>query len=261
MKIDTSSYYPKSLLEDDSEDEGITIGNDKELIPSETPKENKRQDEKEESDPDLPPTEMEHLADRLSTFLSWIMVPLLMPVYGIILAFNCSILDFTPLRTKLVFTAIAVGINVALPVLLMMLLKRVGLISDMGLNGRKERLIPYVITVLCMGVTGFFMGMRGAPVWLEMFFYGGAVAAFVNMGVNFCWKISAHAAGIAGVVALMVRIISVGYPQKSAFLWLIISILLAGFLGSSRLWLGRHTVWQVLAGYAVGFLSVLLLTL
>lgn len=38
--------------------------------------------------------------------------------------------------------------------------------------------------------------------------------------------------------------------------WLLISVGLAGLLGSARIWLGRHTLGQVLAGYVVGFCSV-----
>ena len=36
-------------------------------------------------------------------------------------------------------------------------------------------------------------------------------------------------------------------------------MVLSGLLGSARIWLGRHTVWQVVAGYAVGFCSVFFL--
>ena len=79
--------------------------------------------------------------------------------------------------------------------------------------------------------------------------------------INFRWKISAHAAGVAGVVALLIRIIRDGLPQDGAFLWLLIAIGLSGILGTARVWLGRHTAWQVIAGYAVGFLSVILMTL
>ena len=45
------------------------------------------------------------------------------------------------------------------------------------------------------------------------------------------------------------------------FGWLIAPIIVSGLLGSARVWLGRHTVWQVLAGYAVGFCSVFFLTM
>lgn len=49
------------------------------------------------------------------------------------------------------------------------------------------------------------------------------------------------------------------YKGLSAFdlLWLLcLSIIVAGLLGSSRLALKQHNIWQVLAGAVVGFLSI-----
>ncbi len=263
MKIDTSSYYPESPLDNDPDEEMKDEERQVELVPSETSEKiwYVTSEGQVSPDEDFPPTDCEVVIDRISTILSWILVPLLMPVYGILLAFNYSILDFTPMRSKVVFTLITIAFNVVIPMLLVLLLKRVGLVNDLGLNGRKERLIPYIISILCMGGTGLFMSLKGAPIWLVMFFVGGAAAGFVNLIVNFRWKISAHAAGAAGVVALMIRIISDGFPLNGAFGWMIAAIALTGLLGSSRVWLGRHTVWQVLAGYAVGFTSVFLFTL
>lgn len=271
MKLDTSSYYPKSPLDTPENEYGASedsLFHDKKSEISGSPEIETfpgSQPETESSDPisapELPPTAAEKSIDAVSTFLSWILVPLLMPVFGLLLAFNESILAYTPVQSKWVFTIITAIINIAIPALLIYLLKRLGLVDDIGLNGRKERLIPYIITVLCMGATAWFMASKMAPMWLVMFFVGGACAGVINLIVNFRWKISAHAAGIAGVVALLIRIIYNGMPQPGITLWLVITIIAAGLLGSARVWLGRHTPAQVLAGYAVGFCSVFFLTM
>ena len=59
----------------------------------------------------------------------------------------------------------------------------------------------------------------------------------------------------------MVRIRMEWMPSDGILAWTVVWVLLAGILGSARVWLGRHTVGQVMAGYAVGFLSVYLLTM
>ena len=279
MKIDTSSYYPKSPLGDfdnDPDDESRggshTTDTSESLFPNrleEHPGEPETAEDNEIKTPgggegiveEAPESEEEHDVSIFCNVVSWVLLPLLMPVYGLILAFNLSILSFAPTSSKVVFTAITAGINFVLPVLVFLLLKRLGLIGDIGLNQRRERLVPYIVTILCMGATGVFMFTRHAPSWLVMFFAGGAVAAFVNLMINFRWKISAHAAAIAGVVAMLVRIMHNDVPQPGMLTWLITFIVLSGVLGSARVWLGRHTPFQVLAGYAVGFLSVFLLTM
>lgn len=97
--------------------------------------------------------------------------------------------------------------------------------------------------------------------WVAMFYAGGSLAALVNMIVNFRWKISAHAAGMAGIVAALIQIMKEGSPSGDITLWIVASILLCGMLCSARVWLRRHTLMQVIAGSAVGFLCVWTLSL
>lgn len=217
-------------------------------------------------DPEISPTPeddtpLERWITRFSHLISWIFVPLLMPVYGIMLIFSLSFLAYAPFGTKLLFTLIVFGANFLVPMLLVLLLKKLGIIEDVGLNGRKERLIPYIITVVCLAGTGLFLYLKMAPVWVAMFYAGGALAGLINLLVNFRWKISAHAAGIAGVVAMLIQVIKEGPASGSMVGWIVGAIICAGLLGSARIWLGRHTLMQVLAGSAVGFLSVWTLSL
>ncbi|MBD5356316.1 MAG: phosphatase PAP2 family protein [Bacteroides sp.] len=269
MPIDTSSYYPEvpkpdgddsfslnkrggSLFGPSEDKPGPAPGNQPE--PSAMPPVQKGN----KDDPDSP---LEKAATAISHLLSWVLVPLLMPVYGLILAFGLSVLDVAPMGMRVNFTLIVAGITVIVPMILVLLLKRIGVINDIGLNNRKERFVPYAITIVAYALTAWFMAAKHAPLWLSMFFAGGALAALINTAINFKWKISAHAAGIAGVVALLIRIAKDGYAEPEIYPWIIVSIALTGLMGSARVWLGRHTVWQVLAGYIVGFCSVFFLTM
>lgn len=274
MSIDTSSYYPE-VPSPDGRDNAYSLNNRKGGLfgdqrdptpePQPEPQPEKRPDNSphihSSKDKDDDKSLGEKITDIVANLLSWLLVPLLIPVYGLMLAFGLSILDVAPMGMRIAFTLIVAGICVFVPMALILLLKKMGMIEDVGLNGRQERLIPYIITIICFGVTAWFMAVKGAPLWLSLFFAGGALATVICTVVNFWWKISAHAAGIAGVVALLIRIEKDGSAEPELFFWLILTLLLTGFLGSARVWLGRHTVWQVLAGYAVGFCSVFFLTM
>lgn len=276
MPIDTSSYYPEvpdqdgkdnsyslnrrngGLFETDGESSKVSVDPDSNKTPenhSSTSPDNDTENK------EIPETPGEHIITVISHFLSWVLSPLLMPVYGLILAFSLSILELTPMGMRVTFTLITGAICSLLPMVMIVILKFCGVIHDVALNGRKERLVPYLITALCFVGGGWFLASKGAPLWLTLFFAGGALATLVNTIVNFWWKISAHAAGIAGVVALLLRIEKEGSPEPALMIWLTISIILAGLLGSARIWLGRHTAWQVLAGLVVGFCSVFFLTM
>lgn len=210
--------------------------------------------------PDPPAEKDNSIWARFSHLISWAMVPMLMPVYGILLIFSLSILNYTSAGTRFWITAIIFGLNVALPALIIVILKYLGIVDDLGLNGRKERMIPYLVSILALGATAWFLASKQAPQWVWLFYLGGAAGGLINMTINFRWKISAHAAGIAGIIALLIRIARDGFPQGNVILWLLIAILLAGLTGSARLYLRRHTFLQVMAGYLVGFLSVYLVT-
>lgn len=264
MNIDKSDYYPQSPLDDEldfSEDfnskknletidivEIEQIGNSEEIGNGEMTEIPERQEELGEPD--------DSFITKLANLLSWVLVPVLMPVYGIMLSFGLTILAYTNFGTRLAFTAITFAFNVVIPAIIIIILKRVGMIKDVGLNNREERFIPYIVSIVCLVGTGLFMGHKGAPIWLEMFFMGGAAAGLIELVVNRWWKISVHSAGIAGIVALLVHLMRYEYTTPAVMTWLFIVLGLTGLLGSARIWLGRHTLWQVLAGYAVGFCSV-----
>lgn len=261
MPIDTSSYYPE-INGPDGEKKSDSLNGVHDSLFGNAPmvKEIAIEEKGGETQPPVypseTPSEWEKLADNISHLLSWILVPLIMPVVGILFIFRLSILDVIPANLQTAVTFVIVGINFVAPMLLIYLLKLLGVVQDVGLNGQKERAFPYLITALCYGASAWFVASRGAPVWVAMFFCGGVVASLINMAINFKWKISAHAAAIAGIVALLIRMQRDVAVESHLFVWLLIVVGAAGLLGSARVWLGRHTVWQVLAGYLVGFCSV-----
>ncbi len=274
MKLDKTSYYPPSPLgpEEDSEEEILEVAtvsgeetepeaNEEEEEISEEESNHAADETPEDSGYESTPQEGSRAVSMIAQIISWVMVPFFMPVYGVLLAFHLSLLKYIPDSSKWGFVLVVALINIVVPSLLVLLLKRMGIVHDLGLNGRRERLIPYVITILCMLGTAWFAYAKGAPMWLVMFFVAGGAAGVFDTVVNFFWKISAHAAGTAGVVALLLRIMHSGYPEMNMIWWLLGAVCVWGLVGSARLWLGRHTLGQVLAGSAVGFCSVFFLTM
>lgn len=80
--------------------------------------------------PEITPLPDNSVFTKLSHLLSWVLVPVLMPVYGVILAFGLSILAFTGFGVRLAFTGVVVAFNVAIPALIVLLLKRIGVVKD-----------------------------------------------------------------------------------------------------------------------------------
>ncbi|MEG0011734.1 MAG: hypothetical protein RSA66_02665 [Muribaculaceae bacterium] len=198
---------------------------------------------------------MQHIAQFFSTILS----PLLMPTYGVFLALWVSILCYLPVGTRLAVLLVIFGITCILPMIFIAVLHSFGFIKDQRLVNRKERWLPYLFIILCYLGAAFYLIHVHSPFWLPMFMFGGGAAAIVSFIITFWWKISAHMAGIGGVVALLFRLHIDGLGAFD-IMWLIcVVIILSGLVGSSRMILGRHTFWQVIAGFANGFFWVYIL--
>ena len=198
---------------------------------------------------------------KISEILSAVFSPLLVPTYGMVLAAFLTILRMLP--SNLLWTAIGITfvITCLVPVSAIVALYRIGVIKDPALNNRTERFIPYVVVVLCYLGCGFFFYKASAPFWLPMFFGGGALATVISTVVNCWWKISAHAAAMGGLVALVFRIVASHYALFNMNVWLSGVIIVAGLVMTARVYLSRHTLWQVLAGCANGFLCVYLMSM
>lgn len=204
---------------------------------------------------------MDRFMKKISEILSAVFSPLLVPTYGMILAAFLTILSFLP--SNLLWTAIGITfvITCLIPCSAIIALYRSGFITDPGLNERKERYIPYGVVILCYLGSAFFFYKASAPLWLPMFFAGAALATLINVIVNRWWKISAHSAAMGGLVALMFRVIVSHYALYNMNLWISAVIIVTGMVMTARVYLGRHTLWQVLAGCANGFLCVYLMSM
>ena len=197
---------------------------------------------------------------KIAHIVSWVLSPLLIPSYGMIMAFWLTGLDVLPTGLRLQVTAIVWALTCLMPMLAIMALWCLRVVTSPGLNNRRERPIPYVLTVVCYLATAYYLYVIHAPQWLWMFMVAGACAAAVSFIVNFRWKISAHMAAAAGLLAMAFRIAADKVAVVDMWPVITVAILLLGLLGTSRIVLKCHTLGQVLAGTANGFLWVYLLT-
>ena len=192
----------------------------------------------------------------LSNFLSTALSPLLMPTYGVFMVLWVSVLCLLPYGTRVSVLLVCMGITCILPLIFLSVLRHFKLVKDLHVEKREQRFFPYMFTALCYTVAAYYLYYCHSPQWFVMFMVGSAVTVLIMALINLKWKISAHMAGIGGVVALVYQIHVQGLSAFDLFWMLCITIMVAGLLGSARLVLNRHDAWQVLAGVVVGFLSV-----
>ena len=151
------------------------------------------------------------------------------------------------------------------------LMKPLGLIQSLQMPDKMERIGPYIITGVFY--LWLFKNLASAgsqyPALFSKCVLGATIGLFLAFLINIFTKISAHATGMGGLVAMLLL---------TAFAWgasplylaipgggLLISVtavlaagmVLAGAVGTARLALGAHTPADLYRGYAVGFGAVL----
>ena len=191
-------------------------------------------------------------------FISAVFSPLIVPCYGLALALAVTPLALLPPGIRLGILGVCALMLFIAPVLVILILYRTGFVTDPGLNLRKERTLPYCVTMVCYLVCAGYLVSLGAPLWLPGIIVGGCLAILITLIVNFRWKISGHMAGMGGLVAVTF-FLTINRLAMVPMMWIVIAaLLLAGLVGTARLALNRHTPMQVLCGAINGFASVYL---
>lgn len=196
--------------------------------------------------------------DKTARIISAIFSPLLIPTYAIVTVFYTTILFVVTPATKLGVIGMTFIITCLIPALLIYLLYKLKVVSDTGLNNRRERLVPYGLAVCSYLAMAFYLNAIHSPMWLTMFMAGAAIATVVAAVVSLYWKISAHATAMGGFLAFVFLLM---YFQLNVanIRWLMyLAIVVWGLVCTSRVGLERHTLAQVLAGTLNGVACVFL---
>lgn len=201
------------------------------------------------------------MMQHISRFFANMLSPLLSPSYGVFLAFWTSVICYQPLGTRLTVLLVIFGITCLLPIIFIGVLHNFKVIKDRHLIDRKERRYPYLAAIVCYAAAAYYLDYVHAPAWLTAFAIGGVLTCFVSYLINFRWKISAHTAGMGGLVALLFFIHNSGLEAFNIFWLICFTIILSGIVGSARMYQGRHNLWQIIAGFANGYICVYLTTL
>jgi hypothetical protein len=144
--------------------------------------------------------------------------------------------------------------NFMFPLVVVLLLKGLGFIDSIYLRTQKERIVPYMASIIFFFWTWYvFYNRYTAPQILRDSLQGIFYAAIIASAANIYFKISMHAIGMGGSVGMMVAMLFDG--SLIGLMPLVIVVLLSGLVISARLITGDHQRGDVLAGFLVGLLA------
>ena len=193
---------------------------------------------------------------RAARGISMVCTPFVIPFAAFAALFLFSYLRIMPVQYKLVVLGLIYCFTILLPILAIFLFKKFNGFDAEALADRRKRHVPYLLTVLSYVFCLLVMHRLNMPWYMTGIILSALLALLACMLLNLVWKLSEHMAGVGMITGLLVAFSALfGY---NPVWWLCACILLSGLLGSARIVLGRHTLGEVLGGYAVGLGCVLL---
>jgi len=168
------------------------------------------------------------------------------PVVGGIFIIGVLMVRILPtVGQALLWLGITVAIT-AIPTLLYVLyLVRVGYLIDIHMPERDKRLKPIVVIVAWLVISLGILKLIHVPDAM-LFMLTAVILQVVVLGIiTPLWKISFHSATIMGVATITILL-------RSPLMWFV--IVLVPLIGWARVRLKRHTVMQVIGGYAAGLI-------
>lgn len=165
---------------------------------------------------------------------------------------------------------IIVMTTITLPAIAVLMMKMLGWVSSFSLEDQHERIGPYLVAgIMYLSLYLHLTKAESFPVSLRIAVLGTLIGLWTCFFINNFTKVSVHAAGMGGLVAMVILIkLTFGYDEAQIGLFgganLVVpvdillygSIVLAGIVGTSRLILKAHVIKEVYLGFAVGLVSI-----
>ena len=195
----------------------------------------------------------------IAKIISYILHPLFIPTYIFIwLAwrFPESFAGISP--AGMMFKKISVFLNASFfPAFAVFLLWRLKFIESIYLRTQKDRIIPYIITMIFYWWMWYLSrSFEDQPEVLKFFYFGIFLTTVFGLIINNFIKISMHAMGAGSIFAFV--ILTCFFYKTLLGTDIAVVTFLAGLICTARLLLNEHSTAEIYTGLIVGILCQLL---
>ena len=193
----------------------------------------------------------------VSSFLSGVLHPLLLPTYIFALVFFVFPEIAVPINPEMYLTLfLVIAVSTCLfPAFMVVLLYKFRIVRKINIEDRTDRFLPQVISCLiyCSINWLFYSRLHFIPT-LYLIMASITLCMVIVTITNFFWKISAHSTGMGGLAAFFI-FCTYFNGDETLLPVLGLVIIFSGFVMASRLYLQIHTLSQVCAGFLVGCIT------
>jgi hypothetical protein len=183
--------------------------------------------------------------------LSIVFHPIVLPTLGVFVIFRSSyymsMMDKTGQHAVYLIVFVSTFV---LPLIMISLFLLRKVIKSLEMTETQERFVPFLVTAIFYFFSFFTLIKLNAPGFISAYILGAFFIVFIISFVTVKWKISAHAAGLGGLIGMMMALANLYFAHTTFFF--LQALIIAGVVASSRLILEEHNLKQVAAGFFMG---------
>lgn len=188
--------------------------------------------------------------------VSAVFTPFSIPFLSFLILFLFSYLRIMPTFYKLIVLGVVLSFTILLPALTIFVFRRFNGLTSTDMAERRYRYVPLFLVIVSYVCCLLMMHRLRIPWYMTGIILSMLLVVVVCIVVNLHWKLSEHMAGCGAVVGGLVAFSALfGY---NPVWWLCLFIFVSGVLGTARLMLSRHSLFEVTMGFVVGLVCSLL---
>ncbi|MBU2525875.1 MAG: hypothetical protein KKC03_04660 [Bacteroidetes bacterium] len=185
----------------------------------------------------------------IALLISYVFHPLFVPFYGLLIFLKTTtfLLDF---GLQYQIGKLVLMLTVLFPVVLFLFIKNRKLADDVFLAKTEQRKIPLLFNLALLSLLIFRLYIFPELIELRMFFYGLLISnllAFIFLYLK--TKVSLHTLYLSNVFFYLLSF-SI-FTQAESRIWLVLSLLVMGLVGSCRMYLKAHRFDEIVWGFVL----------
>lgn len=186
-------------------------------------------------------------------YISTILHPIVIPTIGVMLYF-LLIPNNLVSKQKLMVLSLVFIVTYLIPLLIIVLFKKLKFIKNYKIESIKERKLPIALMVFLFYLLGTTISNLANLRDLSLLFYATSLALFI-VYVLFFFKVKASVHLLSLGIFIGFFMILSNIHSRSFALVIMILFLIAGVLASARLTLKAHTSKEIYIGFFIGLVT------
>lgn len=196
------------------------------------------------------------MTEKISKIISVVFHPVIVPTLGLFLLLNSgfyfSMLSWEAKRFILLVVLFSTGILPLLSIAILAMNPK----FDITMHNHNDRVLPLILSSIFYYLGYILLNKMKAFPEFKIFMLASILVIVVLLLTSIVWKISTHMAALG---TLSGALFALSFRSGINPVWsILLVVIVSGLVGTARLILGKHNIWQIAAGYFAGFLIMYL---